>query len=143
MRCHIGLVVLAVPLFMVTLKSCSSNPPANPAADLTIVKAPGQPDNITGFCKSGNQAVLLVVRNLGNTPVPSALVKIDFSTTAGTVSRTPPSVSVPAGGDSSVIEVLIPDGCFHSDCNFRINVDSGNVPDSNPSNNSADGRCIG
>jgi hypothetical protein len=124
------------------VEDCTSTPAAHPGADLTVVKAPNQPNNVTGFCKAGNQAVILVVRDLGDTAVPSASVKIDFSTTAGTVSQTSPA-SVPARGDIPVVEIPIPQGCFHTDCNFHITVDSGTVPDTNAGNNSAGGRCIG
>jgi hypothetical protein len=58
------------------------------------------------------------------------------------------SVDVPTPalnpGDCADVEAEIPLGCFDPDCDFRITVDSkGVVKESDETNNTVGGRCLG
>ena len=113
------------------------------SADLLPVKSPGQPDNITGFCKAvGNaQTVVVSVRNQGNAEAPASTTTITFSPGGPVSVQTP---AIPAGDSVDLSPVDIPAGCFDPDCDFTITVDSNNqVSESNEDNNTAEGRCIG
>ncbi len=98
------------------------------------------PDPKVGFCRRDNQGHLIVtVKNQGPAGAGPSVTKVDFS--SGTVSMPTPPL---APGASVDLLFLIPPGCFHPDCSFRITVDAMNqVVESNEANNIASGTCLG
>ena len=131
------LMLISGFLLTVVLTGCNRQP------DLLPVKSPGQPDNITGFCKVVGNAtkVVISVRNQGNADSPASTTTIDFSP-GGTIQV--PTSAIPAGASVDLPPVNIPAGCFDPDCDFKITVDSGNqINESNEANNTTNGRCIG
>ena len=137
-----GLLVLCS--FLALVKSCN-NAPAG--VDLVPVKAAGQPDNPTGFCKSvDNQTkIIVVVKNQGAANAGSSNTRVEFSVGGTTVPSAPQNPgSIPAGGSSAPLIFDIPAGCFSVDCHFKIVVDFDNqTSESNEGNNSVNGTCIG
>jgi len=95
------------------------------------------------FCtlqSAGTQLLLVVtVKNQGNQSVPATLVAVQFS--SGTRAASVPAL---APGATASVLLVIPPGCFQSDCGFSITVDAGaQVQETNESNNTAGGWCIG
>ena len=137
-----GLVICS--FLTAVLRSCNAPPPG---ADLIPVIAPGQPNNVTGFCKTiNNQAKIIVVaKNQGAADAVSSNTRVEFSVGGTTVPSAPQNPGrIPAGGSSAPLIFDIPAGCSSPDCHFKIVVDFDNqTPESNEGNNSADGTCIG
>ena len=127
-------VFLLVPLLLtsqVVLNGCARRP------DLLPVKSPGQPDNITGFCKVVDNAtkVVISVKNQGNADAPASTTTVEFLPGGSFPLPTP---AIPSGGTVNLPPLAIPAGCFNPDCNFKITVDSGNqINESNEENNTA------
>jgi hypothetical protein len=99
------------------------------------------PDPKTGFCKRDAQGNLIVtVKNQGSADAGASTTTVVFAP-GGTFSR--PTPPIPAGGSVNV-SFPIPGQCFDPDCSFRIIVDSSNqVTESNETNNTASGTCLG
>jgi hypothetical protein len=93
------------------------------------------------LCKRDSLGLHVTVRNQGNGDAPASATTVDFLTFGSVSVPTPP---IPAGGFVTLPPVAIPLGCFDSDCEFRIVVDStALVAESNEGNNTATGACIG
>ena len=134
-RRKLTLVVSGI-LVAVALNGCTR-------PDLVPIKSPGQPDNITGFCKVVDNAtkVVVSVKNQGNADSPASTTTVDFFNRGSFQLPTP---AIPAGGSVDLPPLNIPAGCFDPDCDFKITVDSGSqINESNEGNNNTDGRCIG
>jgi subtilase family serine protease len=120
-------------LFVLVLSGC--------AADLVPV---GKPDlsGPPGFCKQDNQKKLIVtVKNGGTGNAAASTTTIEFLP-GGSFSLSTPAIA--AGGTSDLAPLDIPAGCFNPDCEFKITVDANNqIKESNETNNSADGSCLG
>lgn len=104
-------------------------PPPTPKPNLTVVSPP------PGYCGLvGPNTVLVTVTNNGSAWARSSNTRVTFYTYYGSV---PVTQSTPAlnPGDSIDYYFTIPDGCYQSDCEFSIRVDSTNVVvESNESN---------
>lgn len=96
-----------------------------------------------GFCNRGDSgsSLIILVRNQGAGDATSeTTTSVDFGTFGTETVTTSP---IPAGSMVDV-SVPIPSGCFNSDCDFTITVDSNDdVGERTESNNAADGICIG
>jgi hypothetical protein len=99
------------------------------------------PDPKTGFCKRDAKGNLIVtVKNQGSADAGASTTTVVFAP-GGTFSK--PTPPIPAGGSVNV-SFPIPGHCFDPDCSFRIIVDSSNqVTESNETNNTASGTCLG
>jgi hypothetical protein len=99
-------------------------------------------DPVPGFCRRDASGRLIVrIRNQGAGDAPPSITRVEFSPGGVLFLATP---SVPAGGATDLPPIDIPAGCFDSDCDFTITVDSnGNVDESDEGNNIAEGSCIG
>ena len=104
--------------------------------DLTAV-----PDPKTGsYCVRKDVDLIVTVRNEGAGIAGPCTTTVDFGR-YGQVSRPTPPL---APGQSATISFPIPRGCFDSDCEFRIQVDSQQaVSESDEANNKVQDRCIG
>ena len=107
----------------------------------------GQP-NIPGegsFCNRDEtgKKLIVIVKNQGVVSTSSGSIKVTVEfTPSGSISGNIPS-DIPGGGTAQ-ISFEIPSGCFDADCDFKIIVDpDNNVGESDETNNSANGRCIG
>jgi hypothetical protein len=94
------------------------------------------------FCTTeDNERLLVTVRNQGSGNAAASTTTVQFD------SGPPVSIPTNALSGSGGVDNLtfdIPAACFNADCGFTITVDSGNVvSESNETNNSAKGRCIG
>jgi hypothetical protein len=93
------------------------------------------------LCKRDNLVLHVTERNQGNGDAPASTTTVDFLAFGSVSVPTPP---IPAGGLVTLPPVAIPLGCFDSDCEFRIVVDSAAlVAESNEGNNTAIGACMG
>jgi hypothetical protein len=121
---------------VVLLRACQQQQ----GADLVPAVPAGAPNNVTGFCKSPNVAVR--VQNIGRSAVNrETSVQVEFPSGPSTPQNVGP---IPPGGFSEEKLFPIPANCFRPDCSFRITVDSGQaVQETNETNNTAPGRCIG
>ena len=102
--------------------------------------SPGGTDP-SAFCRLEEQATKLrvSVKNQGNEKAVASKTTVVFSSGPVTVD-TPP---ISAGGSIDLL-FNIPLGCFSPDCSFKITVDSNNqVDESNETNNTVNGGCIG
>ena len=136
------IVALVVVCSFITLGARTCNAPAG--ADLVPVKAPGQPDNPTGFCKAvnGENKIIVVVKNQGTAEARSSNTRVEFGARGNSAPQNPGRI--PPGGSSTPLIFDIPAGCFSPDCHFTIVVDFDNqTPESNEGNNRVDGTCIG
>jgi hypothetical protein len=99
------------------------------------------PDPKTGFCRRDAKGNLIVtVKNQGSADAGASTTTVVFAP-GGTFSK--PTPPIPAGGSVN-LAFPIPGQCFDPDCSFRIIVDSSNqVTESNETNNTASGTCIG
>jgi hypothetical protein len=98
------------------------------------------PDPKLGFCKRQDLKLTVTVKNQGSGPAGPSTTRVDFGG-AGTASQPTPAL---APGASVDLVFDIPAACFHGDCHFRITVDSGGqVDESDETNNTASGVCIG
>lgn len=106
---------------------------------------PAGSQNVVAFCNRVQDGpdkgkLLVVVKNQGGTDAPASATKVEFFP-GGTFSLPTPVVA--AGQSVTLSPLAIPNGCFNSDCEFKITVDSGNQVDEFKGNDSADGGCIG
>jgi hypothetical protein len=103
----------------------------------------------SGFCRTGDGGLGVMVRNQGNEPafVPT-ITRVSFSPGGDATVSTPPLID----GASVQLTVTIPAGCFSPDCNFTIAVDANNDVEelkvdafdtAQEDNNLVVGRCIG
>ncbi len=98
------------------------------------------PDAHGFFCRRQDGKLLVEVKNQGTGAAGASTTLVDFLQ-YGSVSLPTPAL---AAGASANLLVDIPAGCFDSDCEFRIVVDSKNeVAETNEANNTASGTCIG
>jgi hypothetical protein len=101
-----------------------------------LVPRPGP----NGFCRREDGVLIVTVCNQGSAPAGPSTTTVDFP---GHASVNVPTPAIPARGCVDV-RADIPLGCFDPDCEFRITVDSGGVvAESDETNNTASGRCIG
>lgn len=112
----------------------------------------GMPDLVpvpvfVGFCNRDSQGRLLItVKNQGTAFAGAFIVEVRFDLGGGLlVSRFVSSNGGLLPSESRTLSPIeIPAGCFNSDCDFTIIVDSGHViPESDEVNNIAVDRCIG
>jgi hypothetical protein len=97
------------------------------------------------FCtiSEDGEKLLVTVRNQGDGEAAASTTTVEFSTNVPVVVSMPTS-AIPGSESVEDLEFDIPAGCFTSDCDFTITVDSGNViSESSETNNIANGRCIG
>jgi hypothetical protein len=99
------------------------------------------PDPKTGFCRRDPKGNLIVtVKNQGSADAAPSMTTVAFAQGGAFSQPTPP---IPAGGSVNLF-FPIPPACFHPDCSFRITVDSANqVTESDETNNTASGTCLG
>jgi hypothetical protein len=93
-----------------------------------------------GFCRRQGNKLVVTVKNQGTADAGPSTTTVDFAN-VGQVSQPTPAIAA-----GSAVDVLFdfPAACFRPDCRFRIIVDSGNqVDESNETNNTADGACLG
>jgi len=84
--------------------------------------------------------VSIKVKNQGSAAAGPTATVIDFGT-LGTVSVPTPAINI---NQEVPIQVIIPDGCFNTDCEFRVKVDAqGDVDESIETNNDDGGTCMG
>jgi hypothetical protein len=99
-------------------------------------------DPVPGFCRRDASGRLIIrIKNQGAEDAPPSTTKVEFFPGGVFFFATP---SVPAGGTVDLPPIDFPAGCFNSDCNFTITVDSnGDVIESDEGNNIAVGTCLG
>lgn len=98
------------------------------------------PDENGDFCVREEGMLLVRVCNQGTGAAGSSTTEVDFGRHGSVSVNTPPL----GPGDCTRVEVPIPPGCFDPDCGFVITVNaSGTVSESDSSNNTARGICIG
>lgn len=84
--------------------------------------------------------LIVTVCNQGDAPAGPSTTTVDFPGHGSVDVATP---AIPSGGCVDV-RAEIPLGCFDPDCEFRITVDSaGVVAESDETNNTGTGRCLG
>ena len=105
---------------------------------------PANPPGMFGYCNVDDLNNLIVyVKNQGEADAPASLVKVQFYLASGVQEFSTPVGSLLAGETKSV-SFAIPFGCFDTDCNFIITVDSGeDITESSELNNTVNGICIG
>ena len=115
---------------------------------------PSQPDLVpvrngadVNYCNVDDQNRLVVcVKNQGGADAPASTTRVEFKW-GGTESQTvdlPTPLIIPHNTECIPTNVEFPMGCFDPDCGFTITVDYGNaITESNETNNSADGLCLG
>ena len=97
-----------------------------------------------GFCDGavGTHCLRVTIKNQGTADASSFTVAVDF----GNYGIQTTNVSSLAAGATVVIQCdfMLPSLCFNPDCNFTIIVDYGDsISETNESNNSQQGWCIG
>jgi len=138
-----ALTFLIISLLTVVINGCAVPQKRLPLPDLVPSTSPGQPDNITGFCKVVDKKVKVVVsvKNQGNAASPESTTTVQFSPGGSFHLATP---AIQPGGSANLDPLNIPPACFKPDCNFTITVDPDNqIKESNAKNNTTNGRCIG
>ncbi len=104
-------------------------------ADLVPVPGP------QGFCKVADGKLVVTVKNQGEGNAAASATQVDFGTPNPSTIPTP---AIPAGSSVDLPGIAIPGACYHPDCSFTIKVDSGStVPETNETNNTGSGTCIG
>ena len=94
----------------------------------------------TGFCTVRDGKLWVRVANAGPGSAGPSTTQVDF----GRYGQVSLATSPLANGDHQDFLVEIPDGCFDSDCDFDIEVDTGgSVSEADETNNRATGKCIG
>jgi hypothetical protein len=99
-----------------------------------------------GFCRQMETGpdkgkLIVVVKNVGKEASPASVTKVAFSP-GGTVDLPTPAVA--PGASTQLGPIEFPASCHNPDCNFRIDVDAeSTIKESNESNNTGDGHCIG
>jgi len=119
-----------------SLCACTFNLP-----DLIPVKGSGRPT----FCDLDSQGNLLVhIKNQGMGASHGAEVEVKFQIAPGYYQTVRGAHGLIAAGQTDTVSIVIPSGCFNPDCDFTITVDIVNeIQESNESNNTATGVCIG
>ena len=133
--------ILFFIVLLMTVMALVACTPSVPLPDLV----PANPPGMFGYCNVDDSNNLIVyVKNQGEADAPVSWVKVQFSLTAAVQDSSSAIVAIPAGETKSV-SFAIPSGCFNSDCNFTITVDSTeNIVESDELNNTvANGICIG
>jgi hypothetical protein len=107
----------------------------------------------TLFCDTDEEGLYVHIKNNGEKNAPASTTRVVFrwgGTQNTTVDLPTPSISsrlalLTGGNNTAVVGPFpIPLGCFDPDCGFTITVDvNDDVSESDETNNSADGRCIG
>lgn len=117
-------------------------PPRRLIAGLPDLVPVPDPEPGIGFCRLDNQGRLVVtVKNQGNAEAPASTTMVEFFPGGSFPLPTPP---IPAGGSVNLPPLDMPAACYNPDCNFRITVDANNeIDESDKSNNSASGICLG
>jgi hypothetical protein len=119
-----------------------------PGADLIPIKSPGHPDNSVGFCTTqfaNSQTIVFSVKNQGTAPAPDFTIEIRFSPHQIFSGK---SIFLSGGGlllpgeTREFGPINFPFGAFEPDSTFTIIVNPV-AGESNTSNNSASGTCIG
>ena len=99
-----------------------------------------RPDENGSFCRREDGVLIVTVCNVGDAPAGPSTTRVDFPG-HGSVDVPTPAL---AAGDCVDIKADIPRGCFDPDCEFRITVNAtGAVTESDDTNNTATGRCLG
>ena len=94
-----------------------------------------------GFCKVADGKLVITVKNQGEGNAAASVTQVDFGTPTPSTIQTP---AIPAGSSVDLAPIVIPGACYHPDCSFTIKVDSGStVPETNETNNTGSGTCIG
>jgi hypothetical protein len=115
---------------------CKDTPPPTGQPDLIPVPLPGG-----GFCNATAQGLVVTVKNQGTGPAGASVTRVTFETGASVDIPTPP---LGPGAQVALPPVPFPPSCFQPDCSFRITVDAtGLVAESNETNNTVSGQCIG
>lgn len=110
-------------------------PPPQKRADLLPM-----PDDNGQFCRIRGRDLVITIRNQGAGSAGASTTRVDFGS-HGQVSL--PTPVLPAGA-STDMSTPIPQGCFDSDCEFRITADSVDVVnETDEGNNTASGICLG
>jgi hypothetical protein len=110
--------------------------------DLVPEPIPNLPGPV-GFCRLDAAGRLVIrVRNQGTAASPPTFTRVEFLPGGVVFLATP---SIPPGGVIDLSpSVVFPGGCHNPDCDFRITADSDElINESDESNNTVDGRCIG
>ena len=98
------------------------------------------PDENGQFCRRPSGDLLVTVRNQGTGDAAASTLTVDY----GSHGRRDVAVPPLGPSDQVDVQVSIPVGCFDPDCDFKITVDSKNeIDESDESNNSASGLCLG
>ena len=92
------------------------------------------------FCNREDMTLFVRVCNQGTGSAGPSTTEVDFGPHGSVSVSTPPM----GPGDCRQVSVPIPPRCFDNDCEFEITVNaSGSVTESDSSNNTAKGVCIG
>ena len=131
--------LMLLGLVVIDLVGCDSPTPNGP--DL-VPERRAASQGAEGFCRIDDEGNLVVrVRNQGNEDVFENFTTIVQFSPGGPQSKT--TAPMPSGSLTDV-SFVIPTGCFNSDCNFTITVDTGgDIDESIEDNNTAEGICIG
>ena len=98
-----------------------------------------EPDANGQFCRLRDGRLIVTALNQGGGAAGASSTRVDF----GAAPVTLPTPALPAGASHDHL-VPLPGGCFDPDCEFRITVDAGAaVPESDETNNTASGLCLG
>jgi len=132
-----------IPFFVIlilTVMSLVGCIPPNLLPDLV----PDNPPGMFGYCNVDDLNNLIVyVKNQGEADAPASLVKVQFYLSSG-VQEFSASVVPISVGETKSVSFAIPFGCFNTDCDFTIIVDSGeDITESSELNNTVNGICIG
>ena len=131
---------LQIALLSLSLAAVGINCNGGGQPDLVPERQPGA-DGPQGFCRRSDQGLTVRVRNQSNQDVLSQSATVVVFSPGGPRTATTPPL---AAGSFADVTVQIPSGCFNSDCDFTITVDSNDtVSESNEANNMEDGICIG
>ncbi len=122
------------------LKACCEGGGCGCGGERNLPDLMPRPGPNGSFCRRQGDMLVVTVCNQGTAPAGPSTTTVDFPG-HGTVNV--PTPAIPAGGCVDV-QAQIPPGCFDPDCEFRIKVDSANVvAESDETNNTAAGRCLG
>jgi len=112
-----------------------------PLPDLVPVPKPSCSGDPVCFCSLEGDTLIVRVRNQGGAATATTFeTEVDFGS-FGKFTKTTKQLNV---GETTQVKFIIPYGCYDPDCNFKIKVDAtGIVPESDETNNIADGNCRG
>ena len=99
-----------------------------------------EPDANGNFCRASDDKLLVTVANRGMGTAGASTTQVDFfrygKVTAATM--------VLSAGQTQDLLFEIPEGCFDTDCNFRITVDvAADVAETSETDNSVNKGCVG